>query len=152
MRARIPLVAGLFAVAAGCGQSFTGQVTGVVPEQSPSDALACLIRAAEANGYRQVRADSGSGDGQAIMRMVESQAEARSGNPNQFYQGDQLRLGTAPGAAGTVNATVTPFFVIVTRTAAGPNTALYPPKESAIAVAPVVLGACAKSTTAAGAK
>jgi hypothetical protein len=81
--------------------------------------------------------------------MVESQAEARSGNPNQFYQGDQLRLGTAPGAAGTVNATVTPFFVIVTRTAAGPNTALYPPKESAIAVAPLVLNACGKSAAAA---
>ncbi len=151
MRARIPLVAGLFAVAAGCVQSFTGQVTGVVPEKSPSDALACLIRAAEANGYRQVRADSGSGDGQAIMRMVESRAEARSGNPNVFFQGDQLRLGTAPGTAGTVNATVTPFFVIETRTAAGPNTALNPPRASAIAVAPLVLGACDKSA-AAGAK
>jgi hypothetical protein len=144
-------MAGVVAVAAGCSQSYTGQVTGVVPKSSPSDALACLIKAAEANGYKQVRADSGSGDGSAIMRKEESQKEARSGDPYEFYQGDQLSLSTAPGTAGEVKATVTPFFVVVTRTAAGPNSTLYPPKDSAVAAAPLVLNACGKSA-AAGAK
>ncbi len=45
-----------------------------------------------------------------------------------------------------MKATVTPFFVIVTRTAAGPNSTLYPPKSEAIAAAPVVLNACGKAT------
>jgi hypothetical protein len=152
MRARIPLLAGLAAIAAGCGgNSYTGQAVGVVPKQSPSDALACLIKAAEAKGYKQERADSGAGDGSAVMRKVESQKEARSGDPNEFYQGDELKLETAPGSSGTVKATVTPFFIVVTRTAAGPNTTLYPPKSGAIADAPVVLSACG-TPSAAGAK
>jgi len=146
MRARIPLLAGLIAIAAGCGgNSYTGQATGVVPMKSPSDALACLIKAAEANGYKQIRADSGAGDASATMRKEESQREARSGDPNEFYQGGELKLETSPGANGTVKATVTPFFIIVTRTAAGPNTTLYPPKSDAIAAAPVVLSACGTS-------
>jgi hypothetical protein len=119
--------------------------------KSPSDALACLIKAAEANGFKQVRADSGSGDASAVMRKDQTQAEARSGDVNEYYQGDELKLATSPGANGTVNASVTPFFVIVTRTAAGPNSALYPPKETAIATAPLVMNACGKSA-AAGAK
>lgn len=151
MRARIPIVAGLIAVAAGCGSSYAGQATGVVPMKSPSDALACLIKAAEANGYKQVRADSGSGDASAVMRKEETQEQARSGDPYEFYQGDELKLAASPGANGTVNASVTPFFAVVTRTAAGPNTTLYPPKDSAIATAPLVMNACGKSA-AAGAK
>lgn len=119
--------------------------------KSPSDALACLIKASEANGFKQIRADSGSGDASAVMRKEESLEEARSGNPNEFYQGGELKLETSPGEAGTVKATVTPFFVIVTRTAAGPNSTLYPPKSDAIAAAPVVLNACGKPA-AAGAK
>ena len=151
MRARMPLVTGLFALTAGCSSSYTGQATGVVPMKSPSDALACLIKAAEANGFKQIRADSGSGDASAVMRKDQTLAEARSGDVNEYYQGDELKLAASPGANGTVNASVTPFFVIVTRTAAGPNSALYPPKDSAIATAPLVMNACGKST-AAGAK
>ena len=143
MRARTPLLAGLLAIAAGCSaNSYTGQANGVVPMKTPGDALACLIKAAEANGYQQIRADSGAGDGAATMRKEETQKEARSGNPNEFYQGDELKLETAPGPNGTMKATVTPFFVIVTRTAAGPNSTLYPPKSDAIAAAPAVLKAC----------
>ena len=151
MRARTPLLAGLFATAAGCSSSYSGQATGVVPMKSPGDALACLIKAAEANGFKQVRADSGSGDASAVMRKEQTQEQARSGDANQYYQGDELKLSTSPGTNGTVNATVTPFFAIVTRTAAGPNTALYPPKDSAIAAAPLVMNACGK-TAPAGAK
>lgn len=149
MRVRMTLLAGLAAIAAGCSSSYTGQATGVVPMKSPGDALACLIKAAEANGYRQIRADSGSGDASATMRKEETMAEARSGNPNEFYQGGELKLETSPGEAGTVKASVTPFFVIVTRTAAGPNSTLYPPKSEAIAAAPVVLNACSKPAPAA---
>lgn len=147
MRARIPILAGLVAVAAGCGSTYSGEAIGVVPMKSPSDALACLIKAAEAQGYKQVRADSGSGDASATMRKDETVEEARSGNPNEFYQGGELKLATAPGTDGTVKATVTPFFVIVTRTAAGPNSTLYPPKAQASADAPVVLAACGKATS-----
>lgn len=147
MRVQIPLLAGLAAIAAGCSaNSYTGQAIGVVPMKSPSDALACLIKASEANGFKQIRADSGSGDASAVMRKEESLEEARSGNPNEFYQGGELKLETSPGEGGTVKATVTPFFVIVTRTAAGPNSTLYPPKSEAIAAAPVVLNACGKAT------
>lgn len=150
MRVRIPLWAGLL-LSAACGQSYTGQVNGVVPMKSPSDALACLIKASEAQGYKQVRADSGSGDASATMRKAESQKDARSGDPYEFYQGGELKLATAPGGNGSVKATVTPFFVVVTRTAAGPNSTLYPPKSEAVADAPVVLNACAKGNVS-GAK
>ena len=84
------------------------------------------------------------------MRKEESIEQARSGNPNEFYQGGELKLATSPGAAGTMKATVTPFFVIVTRTAAGPNSTLYPPKDQAAADAPVVLNACGKASPPAG--
>jgi len=77
---------------------------------------------------------------------------ARSGNPNEFYQGGELKLATSPGEAGSIKATVTPFFVIVTRTAAGPNSTLYPPKDQAAADAPVVLNACGKATAPAAKK
>ncbi len=87
----------------------------------------------------------------AVMRKEQTQEQARSGDVNEYYQGDELKLATSPGTNGTVNASVTPFFAIVTRTAAGPNTTSYPPKDSAIAVAPLVMNACGKSAPA-GAK
>ena len=152
MRVRTPLLAGLVAIVAGCGSSYSGEAAGVVPAKSPGDALACLIKAAEANGYKQIRADSGSGDASAVMRKEESLEQARSGNPNEFYQGGELKLATSPGEAGSIKATVTPFFVIVTRTAAGPNSTLYPPKDQAAADAPVVLNACGKATAPAAKK
>ncbi len=152
MHARTPLLAGLVVIAAGCSQSYSGQAAGVVPAKSPGDALACLIHAAEANGYKQIRADSGSGDASAVMRKDESIEEARSGNPNEFYQGGELKLATSPGTGGSMKATVTPFFVVVTRTAAGPNSTLYPPKAQATADAPVVLNACSKATAPAAGK
>jgi hypothetical protein len=152
MRMHPPLLAGLMAIATACGSSYTGEAAGVVPAKSPGDALACLIKAAEANGYKQIRADSGSGDASATMRKEETIEQARSGNPNEFYQGGELKLATSPGTAGSIKATVTPFFVIVTRTAAGPNSTLYPPKEQAIADAPVVLNACGKATASAAKK
>jgi hypothetical protein len=144
MRARTPLLPALVAIAAGCSSSFSGETTGVVPANSPGDALSCLVKAAEANGYKQIRADSGSGDASATMRKEETQQEARAGNPNEFYQGGELKLASSPGTGGVMKATVTPFFVIVTRTAAGPNSTLYPPKDQAIADASVVLNACGK--------
>ena len=150
MRVRIPLLAGVL-VTAACGQSYTGQANGVVPMKSPSDALACLIKASEAQGYKQIRADSGSGDASATLRKEESQKEARSGDPYEYYQGGELKLETSPAGNGTVKASVTPFYVIVTRTAAGPNSTLYPPKSEAIADAPVVLNACTKGNVS-GAK
>ena len=134
MRARTPLLAGLVAITTGCGQSYTGQAAGVVPAKSPGDALACLVKAAEANGYQQIRADSGSGDASAVMRKEDSIKEARSGDPNEFYQGAELKLATSPGEAGSVNST------------------LYPPKDPAIADAPVVLAACGKATAPAAKK
>ena len=67
-------------------------------------------------------------------------------------QGGELKLATSPGTAGSIKATVTPFFVIVTRTAAGPNSTLYPPKDQAIADAPVVLNACGKTSAPAAKK
>ena len=87
MRVRTPLLAGLVAIAAGCGSSYSGEAAGVVPAKSPGDALACLIKAAEANGYKQIRADSGSGDASAVMRKEESIEQARSGEPERVLSG-----------------------------------------------------------------
>jgi hypothetical protein len=133
---------------AACSQGYSGQAAGVVPAQSSDAALICLIKAAEANGYHVARVDSGGGSGQANMRQIQTQAEARSGDPEEYYQGNELRIETAAVVNGSVKATVTPFFIIVTRTAAGPNTALYPGKDDAAATASTVMAACASQSTA----
>jgi hypothetical protein len=145
---RVAITAAVVLGLAACGQSYSGQAAGVVPAQSTDAALVCLIKAAEANGYRVARVDSGGGTGQANMRQIMSQAEARSGDAEEYYQGNELRIETSAVTNGAVKATVTPFFIIVTRTAAGPNTALYPGKDDAAATATTVMAACASQAAA----
>ena len=87
MRVRIPLLAGLVAIAAGCGSSYSGEAAGVVPAKSPGDALACLIKAAEANGYKQIRADSGSGDASAVDAEGRVDRAGAVGRPERVLPG-----------------------------------------------------------------
>ena len=133
-------------VLAGCSTSFKGQVTGVVPQKSPADALRCLISAAEKNGFRVYTVDTVDTPGTAVVRKLESAADSPVSDPNEFSQGDELRLETA-SAGGQVSATVTPFLVRRLATRAGPRTELDPPTPSGIAMGETVLSACTGSAT-----
>ncbi len=143
MRIRMLGAAALCAVA-GCSSSFKGEVTSVVPQKSPAEALACLIRASEQNGFKVYTVDTVDTPGTAVVRKLESATEAKVSNPNEFTQGDQLRLETSV-QAGKVGATVTPFLVRMLSTRAGPATELDPPTASGVSMAQVVLDACTQS-------
>jgi hypothetical protein len=128
----------------GCSSSFKGETTGVVPQKSPAEALTCLIRASEKDGYKVYTVDTVDTPGTAVMRKLVSAAEAGGSNPNEFTQGNQLRLETAT-AAGQVSATVTPFLVRMLSTRAGPIAELDPPVASGISDAQMVLSSCTGS-------
>lgn len=125
----------------GCSSSFKGQAVGVVPQKTPAEALTCLIRAAEKNGYKVYTVDTVDTPGTAIVRKLESAADAPGSNPNEFTQGNELRIETS-AADGKVSATVTPFLVRRLSTRAGPVTELDPPVESGVTDAGIVLNAC----------
>lgn len=134
----------VFVAVAGCSSSFKGEVTSVVPQKSPAQALTCLIRASEKNDFKVYTVDTVDTPGTAVVRRLESATKAGVSNPNEFTQGDQLRMEMST-AGGKVTATVTPFLVRLLSTRAGPATELDPPTASGVQMAQTVLNACTTS-------